>query len=157
MGVFWVIVADRSDAKIFKATSPRAGFRRVTEIEHPISKLKIHSLVSDRPGRVCGTAGAANVRHNLVGEEDPLEHLAKVFAKDISETIQREFSKGEFDEFVLVAEPGFMGRMMAALPKKLCHKHLAATVTKELTQLVDSEIETRLRSVMTYLWGDPSR
>jgi protein required for attachment to host cells len=124
-------------------------------MEHPISRLKLSEVVTDRPGRVYGSSG--RVRHAMQQDEDPMVHAARVFAKEISETIGREFVQGSFDELVLVAEPAFMGKLMAALPKKICQQRLAGTVPKDFSHLSDTDVEDRLQPTLIYLWKDPRR
>ncbi len=154
MSVLWVVVADKGIAKIFETSWPKRKVSRLVEIELPVSRLKISEIVSDRSGQAFGVD---KIRHALDPQEDPVAHATRIFAKDLSDFLEREFSQNRFEELVLVAEPAFMGRLMAALPRSICQNHLAATIPKNFTHLADPDLEERLSATLRALWTDPRR
>jgi protein required for attachment to host cells len=115
MDTVWIVVADAARARII-CTQGRPG-RTLEDIEafsHSQSRQHNQDLVTDRPGRN-QASGRGDGRHAMGAPTDPAAHERELFARQLAERLQRAHLQGSFQHLVLVAEPGFLGELRAAL------------------------------------------
>jgi protein required for attachment to host cells len=122
----WVVVADRSRARIFSVETPRGPLTELEDLVHPESRIHDRDLTSDRPGRssdnhVLGTAHRAS------------DQQAHEFAREITDRLENGRVGAQFERLVVVAAPDVLGllrkSMNGPLAKTVCHE-----VLKNLTQ-----------------------
>lgn len=137
----WVVVADSSHARIFRAE----GFgRRLIEVEtlaHPEGRLHETQLTSDIPGRTFDSHGQG--RHAMEEETSPKRHEAIQFAKRISGALESARNTGNFDALVLVAEPRFLGLLRDNLTRET-NKLVELAIDKNLVRQTPEAIRERL-------------
>ena len=119
-----IIVADRSEARFYDMTELHGPPRLVEELRDAQARLYDRDYKSDKPGRVFDHASGGGRRgavahHSTQGERSPSKHEADVFAQRIVAALEQSQGRAGFDRLVLVAEPGFLGRLRAVLPKAL--------------------------------------
>ncbi len=137
-----VVVADRAQARIFAAPPVRGPLRLVERLEDPQAHWHDRDFKSDRPGRVFdhapgpGRRGAV-AHHGTQGERSPSKHEAEVFAHRIVAALEQ--SRADFTRLVLVAEPGFLGRLRTVLPKSLASM-VVLEIPKDLVHLDEHAI-----------------
>lgn len=125
MNTTWIVIADRSGARILRHQGGQPSLEPIGEIAHPEGRLRPHEIEADRPGRVHDRMSAH--RHGVAREEAATEHLAKGFALAIAERLRKARLEQQFDRLVLVAGPRMLGHLRDALDA-----HTAALVTAEL-------------------------
>ena len=109
----YVLVANRSNASLFKTRGPHVDPELVRRFDHPEGRLKSGEIDSDRPGRAFDRKGGA--RHALSNEESPVERVAHEFALQLAKHLDHARENGEFDELGLIASPRMLGHLRTAL------------------------------------------
>ena len=132
----WVVVADRSRARIFSVDSPRGPLHELESLVHPEARAHERDLTSDRPGR-------ASDQHVLNAAHTARDQQAAEFAREIVERLEGGRVKGGFEQLVLVAAPDLLGMVRKAMNGKLS-KLVSRTVDKNLTQHDPREIRKSL-------------
>jgi len=108
MNKTWVIVADRSRARIFSADTPASNLLETETMTHPIARLHPGDLVSDRPGR---DRNSVNGSHNMGEEVNIKEEEAIRFATEVCQRLEEARIKCQFDKLYIVAAPSFLGHI----------------------------------------------
>ncbi|OGI58580.1 MAG: hypothetical protein A2809_06955, partial [Candidatus Muproteobacteria bacterium RIFCSPHIGHO2_01_FULL_61_200] len=75
--------------------------------------LKNKDIGADKPGRSFDSRGQA--RHALSSEQEPTEHVAEQFARQLSSMLDDGRHPQRYGKLVLVAEQRFPGNLRAAL------------------------------------------
>jgi protein required for attachment to host cells len=132
----WVIVADRSRARIFSVNSPRGPLHEIEDLVHPEARAHERDLTSDRPGR-------ASDRHVLNAQHTARDQQATEFAREIAERLEGGRVSGGFEQLVLVAAPDQLGLLRKVLNGHLS-KLVSRTIDKNLTQQDAREIRKLL-------------
>ncbi|MDT8376881.1 MAG: host attachment protein [Mariprofundaceae bacterium] len=132
----WILVADKSHAKLY-AMNGRAGALTLTkEWDHEASRKHEQDLTSDLPGRAFDRMGEG--RHAMGQPLDPKEHEAELFARQLINEMDRGRTSNEFAHLCLVAPPEFLG-----LLRKQCSPALEHLVSDEVGKnLVFEDAET---------------
>ena len=126
----WVVVADSSRARIFKAESAQGPLQELASLAHPEGRLHAHELTSDLPGRAFDSSGLGG-RHAMEQNIDPKENEAMKFARQVAEHLENGQSENQFTRLVLVAAPKFLG-------------HLRQNLSDRVVALVSQEIDKNL-------------
>jgi protein required for attachment to host cells len=119
----WVLVANKAGARLFE----RKGAHKVKLVEkfdHPEGTLKEGDLNSDRSG----TFGFQGIPR----ENQSVNHENEMFANDLSKYLEKGRTDHRFDNFVLIAGPGFNGVVKSKLNKQL-EKILVKNIVKEIS------------------------
>ena len=141
MKTTWIIAADASRARILQATD---GDQRLDEIEdllNPEGRAHNRDLVADAQPRFHGTSGPGSDRE----ETSATEHATELFAKRVSEYLDKARTAHRYDRLHLVAPPKFLGQLRKELDKEV-QKLVAEELPKDLSWLKADEIQERLRS-----------
>lgn len=150
----WILVANRSTARLFENRGPGRDLNLLEDIIHPEGALQNREIDTDRRGRANQSSGAT-VTHTYDAHQDAVDHLADVFAKHLANIIDDGRRKNRFEKIVLVAEPKFLGKLKQALPKHSFDK-IHCTVSKDLPHVTASELLLRLGD-LDGLWADVHR
>ncbi|MEW6056636.1 MAG: host attachment protein [Bdellovibrionota bacterium] len=126
----WILVANRSVAKLFESRSIRDGLELIKTISNP---------------------------YIVPTEKTPHDRDADAFARHLAFMLDRDRSRGRFDELVLVAEPGFLGKLRAYFGKRAGSLGHVRTVNKELVHVSAKNLRLHLNDVLLELWRDPRR
>lgn len=120
----WVVVADRSQGKVFEWQPKRLQLYEMKTWQYLPGRRKGRELVSDQPGRVFNSMTFARgghqtgaPRHSYSSEDDPTKHEALLFAKTIADWLEKRREIERNVEFVIIAEPHFMGYLTERLSK----------------------------------------
>lgn len=138
----WVLVANRANARIFEKLS-LTKIRLVKTLEHPEGRRKDREVDSDRPGRSFARAGAA--RHAFSRDEEPAEHHANVFAKQLAGEMDGLVRDHHPREVVLIAEPKFLGQIKSHMAENTTR--ITKTISKELVSESEHELLEHLDSL----------
>lgn len=132
----WVVVADRSRARIFTVETPRGPLREVEDLVHPEARAHERDLTSDRPGR-------STDRHALGNANSSRDQQAVEFAREIAARLESGRVHGDVERLVLVAAPDLLGLLRKALNANVT-KLIVRTIDKNLTQQGAPEIRKLL-------------
>ena len=128
MKKLWVVVADKSKARIFTVDDPRGELLAEGMLEHPEARQREQTLTSDRPGRSFDSKGGG--RHAMGSPVEPDRQETIRFARQIAGHVETAHNNGQCDRLMLVAGPPLLG---------LLREHLKTT-----SGLKISEIEKNL-------------
>ncbi len=143
METTWILLADRSIAKLFESKGPGKPLQHVQDILHPEGHLHNQDIVSDRPGRTSTSFGK---KHGFSGHHTPVENVAHQFALRLADFLNGGRNAHSYEKLVLVAEPGFLGELLNALNDQTA-KLVSKTIKKDLMHLKTGEFQQ-------YLAGD---
>lgn len=142
----WIVVADASRARLFRAETPHGPLIELEDAAHSASRLQDHELLSDRAGRAVDTQG--HHRHGMEAPTDPHDQEAQRFAHELAERLQVHHNAHDFDGLVLVAPPRFLGFLRQALDEQVA-KQVLGSVDLDLTRIYDAaEVQSHLPDPM---------
>ena len=113
MSKHWVMVADKSKARIFTIADPRGELLDEVVLEHPQAREREQTLTSDRPGRSFDSTGQG--RHAMGTSVEPDQQETIRFAKQIADHVQVAHNEGRCDRLLLVAGPPLLGLLREPL------------------------------------------
>lgn len=143
--VDWILIADRSRALILHALSnPARPFPTLYSFVHPESRLTGCEQDSDASGRI----QLRGVARTAVEPHEDRKHVeSRRFASQIVDVLERNRQEGRFDRLFVIAPPMFLGVLRECWSSPL-RNHIAAEVTKDLTQLPDAERQQRVEEIL---------
>jgi protein required for attachment to host cells len=109
----WVLVANRSKAKIFAIAAGNKSLTLVEEIDYPEGRMHGSEFTTDRPGKTFDSAG--DHRHAFSKTDNIDEQLENQFARVLSSYLDKKRSENLFRSLVVVADPGFLGELLKSL------------------------------------------
>jgi len=137
----WVLVADKSRARVFAAASATGALEEKAVFVNPENRVPERELVTDRPGRAHSSVGGQ--RSGMSGEVDARTHEAEMFAKEVAGHLAKARGRGEFDRLVLVAAPAFLGMLRPKLDAQV-RACVSVSLDKDLTHLNAGELRGHL-------------
>ena len=139
--VTWILVADSARARLFFNDGPGQGVKLVSDevIRHPTPPGR--EITSDRPGRTFDSVGEG--RHAKEPRTDPRLVEKRNFAHELAAMLDDGLKQGKFERLVLVAPPGELGLLRAAISAAV-QKRVSAELNKDLTGVAPSEISDHL-------------
>ena len=137
MSKTWILVANRSSARIFSNDGSDKELSLLQDIAHPEGHLKDQDFNADKPGRSFDSGGQG--RHAMGKSESPTEHEAARFAKELADTLNKGRGTNEFSRLVLIAEPGFLGTLKSTLDDQTA-KLVTDTLDKDFSRMADADI-----------------
>ncbi len=155
----WLILMNRSQAKIFNLENRSTDLIEVKSWEFPKGKMRGSDLVSDQPGRVFnsmtiskGGHQSGAPRHSYSNKIDPQTHVAEISVKKVIDWIEKNKAKEKISNLVCVAEPRLMGILQKQLKKRGANS-LQKKWEKDFGWLEENEVRERL---ITWLTGRKS-
>lgn len=140
----WLLIAGRSRARILEV-GPDKQLTSVHDIDHPEGRLQGREIDADKHGRSFDRMGQG--RHAMSTEVSATEHVADRFAKELTDLLHEARTTHQYDQVVLVAEPGFLGRLRAFLDDET-GKTVSGAVTKDLVRVPVRELPAHLEGVI---------
>ena len=113
MSKLWIVVADRSKARIFTVDDPHGALQEVETLDHPEGREHARDINADRPGRAFDSSGQG--RHAMGTSVEPMEQDAIRFSKEVSEHLRAACHDGRCNRLLLVAGPDFLGLLRKQL------------------------------------------
>jgi protein required for attachment to host cells len=113
MSKHWIVVADRSKARIFTVDDPHGALQEVETLDHPEGREHARDVNADRQGRAFDSSGQG--RHAMGTSVEPMEQDAIRFSKEVSEHLRTACHDGRCNRLLLVAGPDFLGLLRKQL------------------------------------------
>lgn len=135
----WIVVADRTRARLFTARAPTAPLTEEEDLVNPLGRLQERELVSDRPGRRATRGNGPTVPSG----ESAREHNAEAFAATVCGRLQAARVAGAVRRIHLVADREFLGLLRGRMDR-LTRKLVATELGKSLTRRRAPEIRAAL-------------
>jgi protein required for attachment to host cells len=135
----WVLVANSSQAKIYRANGPSL-------LEHGIffhdeSRMPARDLVSDNMGR--------ETNRNMYGNDtcEPKTSLKEkeflIFANTLAQFLEKGYNSGECEKIYVIAKPPFLGFLRQAFSSHVTNI-VESEIHKDLTHMTPNEIREYL-------------
>jgi protein required for attachment to host cells len=141
MSTTWILVANRSGARLFENSGPGKGLILLHDIAHVEGHLKNQDFNADKPGRSFDSVGEG--RHSAEKSQSPTEHETKKFGKELADILNEGRTTNAYESLVLVAEAGFLGVLKGELDNHVS-KLVSQTVEKDLAKVADGDIAASL-------------
>lgn len=141
MSKVWILVANRSHARLFENTGIGQGITLIKDVSHQEGRLKNQDINADKPGRSFDSRGKG--RHALSKHVSPTEHETEQFAKELAVLLNEGRDSSACEKIILVAEPGFLGVLKNKLSDPVLKK-ITAFVKKDLANVQDRDIPEAL-------------
>jgi protein required for attachment to host cells len=124
--VIWIVVADRSRARVISANWPEpAEWEEVLDLVHAEGALKASEVNSDRQG----TFGEAAGRHHVGEPRTDFKHqTAERFADEIVEHLEKGRLENKFGKIGLVCPPLFLGVLRKRMPAPPSYAGVSYTI-----------------------------
>jgi protein required for attachment to host cells len=136
--VTWVLLADGSQAKVFKHSGPGTGLTPVEDLLFEEEALQAREIMSDRPGRSFSSVGSG--RSAMEPSTDPVEHREATFVKSVATELDRQYQQSAFSRLIIAAAPTALGTIRGALSKGL-KDAVVAEEPKDLTNMPTPQLE----------------
>lgn len=141
MNTRWIVAADSSRARIFKAL-PGNKLEELETLTHPRSRLADRDMASDRPGQSVDRGGEG--RHSLEPSTDPKRQEAVNFSRIVAAKLDKARSLQQYQELVIMAAPAFLGMLREQLSKQV-EQSVIREVSKNISALSAEEIRKHLK------------
>src|SRR5689334_21505899 len=117
--MIWILVAHRADARLFKSSGKRGDLRLAREFDYPDGRRQNREIDTDGSGKRFVSTGGRDkaTQHGLDPQMEAAEYLTDVFAKELALILRDGRTHNEYDEVILVAEAGFLGKIRKFLDK----------------------------------------
>ena len=135
----WVLVADASRARLFRAVKRNGPLEELRDWAHPEARQHEGDLVTDDAGSRKGPAG----RHGVASEPVHKAVEEERFAQDLVAELERARVNGDFSRLYIVASPRFLGLLRKQASKELLEK-VSGEVDKDLTLQGPEDIRNQL-------------
>ena len=141
MATTWILVADRSRARILVAEAESAPLQELEDFAHPEGHLREHEVVTDQQGQFAETGVAGSQTGDP--EVDFKHQTAERFAHEIVQRLEKARLEGRFEKLVVIAAPLFLGVLRGQFPSPL-RQLVSLELDKDYTQLGVDEIRSHL-------------
>lgn len=148
----WVILMDRSRAKLYEWLNINTELRLIKAWDFPSGKVKGSDLAWDQPGRVFdsktfahGGHQTASPRHSYGSKVNPKTLLVLKSVKSVVDWIEKNQAKEKITELACVAEPGLLGMIQKSFHKKQ-QPQLQRKWAKDFSWLDEDALEARIVS-----------
>lgn len=140
----WVVVADRSQARILTKDQDAPNLREVATLIHPESSMKQSDCVSDHQGRGIGNGGVSVA---FEPKTDWEHKNAATFAKQVADHLEAGRNSLQFSRLILIAAPAFLGALRPTLSAPLTAM-VELEVSKDYTDCSLEEIDEHLSKLL---------
>jgi len=135
----WVIVADASRARLFKAEDRKGPLEEIGDFTHPASRLHEGDLVSDGEGSLKGPGNTAE----LADEPKHRQGEARRFAQQIATELARGLAAGQCSGIYVTAPPKFLGLLREAMSPAV-RGRIRGEIVKDLSKHSIEDVRSQL-------------
>ncbi len=143
MSTQWVIVADRSRARIFESDQHFNELREIEDLLNPEGRLGDADLRHDAKGRYYGRGERhqGNTADPRVSQRD---HDEDKFSRQVMQLLTEGCDAMRYEKLVMIAPPEFLGLLRKQLPKRV-EQHITDQLDKDLSSLPLHQIGAYLK------------
>jgi len=148
MNTIWVLVTERSRARLFELETPTAPLRELKDWADTGARLQNRMYETDEaPGRTFDSMGGQ--RHAMEPRTDPKHKEADRFAAELVGHLHDAHTEERFTRLILVASPEMIGRLRQHMDDTLA-RTIVAEVEKSLVKRSLDTIRSHLPSPPVY-------
>lgn len=137
----WVLVADATRARVFATEKRNGELLERFDLVNPEGRLHEGDLATDQSGRTANSA--TGMRHSLGRAQSLKPRAAQRFAREVSDRLEKERTRGAFGKLYVVAAPSFLGLLRKAMDEDTADR-VAGEVDKDLSRASAREVRRAL-------------
>jgi len=141
MATTWIMVAERSRARVFTLANRMAPLEELEDMVHPQSRFKESELVSDHAGKM-PDKGQPGV-HAAPSATAAKEKEAEAFAQWLCQWLEQAFAEHRLTRLAIIAPPDFLGLLRQRMSVSL-RASVVAEVAKNLATASAEQIREHL-------------
>jgi len=145
MKLTWILVADSSRARLFKAEA-HSTITEMEDLAHPAGRLHEQDLSSDLPGKDSDKTGTA--KHSFQDKVEPKQQEAINFAKQIAKHLEASYNAKKLERLMVIAAPSFLGLLRDQFSEEI-NKQVCFELDKNLTTHSTEDIRSHLPAHFT--------
>ena len=143
MSTQWIVVADRSRARVFETEGNFDSLREVEDLLNPEGRLDDAELRHDAKGHYFGKGEQQQV-HTADPHVSRLQHDEENFSREVMDLLTRGCDAHSYESLVMVAPPEFLGLLRKQLPERV-EQHVIGQIDKDISSLALREIAAYLK------------
>ncbi|MBU6460675.1 MAG: host attachment protein [Proteobacteria bacterium] len=136
----WVIVANASEAKLFKYLGHISGVKPLKDWNNPAVRQASHNLVTDAQGKF-------NMGGNFEPHKSPQRIEMEHFARKLAEFLEKARIQNNFTKLILCSSPAFLGEITNLISAQV-KERLKLVVNKDYTRLDHRDLTRHLNELM---------
>ena len=140
MKLTWILVADSSRARIFKAEKG-SSLHEIESLLHPEARMHEQELTSDLPGKDTDKVGAG--KHSFQDQIEPKQQEVIDFAKRIARYLDDSYSANKFEQLMVIAAPSFLGILRQQFSDEI-NQRICFELDKNITMHSTDDIRKHL-------------
>lgn len=133
----WILVANGSEARLFKSEHLGNDLNLLKEFEHPESREKGLDLATDRPGHYQVRGGEG--QGAFVEQTSPKEVEANRFAQLLAEELEAGRTHNHYERLVVICPAQFHGLLRQHVSEQV-RNQVIAHLEKDYTKMVEKEL-----------------
>src|SRR6267142_3895962 len=152
MTTTWIFAADSSRARILQVTDREKQLAEIEDLLNPEGRVHDRELLADGHPRFSGHGGVGKPAAHSTGgpgsdreEMSATEHFTELFAKRLSDYLDKARTAHRYDRLHLIAPPKFLGQLRKELGKEV-QKLVTEELPKDLSWLDARDIARHLRA-----------
>jgi protein required for attachment to host cells len=142
--VTWILVADGQHAAVYRNDGPGKGLQAVPGLGGQRTGARSHDMMSDKPGRDQGFAGASG-SSGMTPRSDPHETAERHFTEGVARQLDAAATDRKYERLILVAPPRTLGILRQALAAPTL-KLVSAELDKDLTKSPVTDLAKHLEA-----------
>ena len=142
MKTTWIIAADSSRARILQVMDRDGRLAEVEDFLNPEGRAHERDLLEDGHARFNGHGGNGGPASDRE-ETTATEHATELFAKRVSEYLDKARTAHRYDRLHVVAAPKFLGQLRREFGKEV-QKLVTSELPKDLSWLDGRDLEAKL-------------
>ena len=143
MPMQWVVIADKSRARIFQRQGNLDELVEVDDLLNPQGRQDEAELRHDAKGRFYGK-GERYQAHTAEPKMNQEQHAADRFSREVMQYIEHASDENRFESLVMIASPEFLGLLRRQLSKRIEGK-IRKQLSTDITALKPLEIHDYLK------------
>lgn len=143
----WILIANSSEARLYKSEKPFHEIKLLKEFSHPESREKVLDLVSDGLGRYNVPVSS---RGGIYEEpSNPKQVEADRFARELAEKLNKGRIKNQYSNLIIIAPPQFHGLLNKHFNNHVLNL-IKTTLEKDYTKVKEHDLVKLLNSRLSH-------
>lgn len=130
--ITYILSANSNKATLYAKNNKESNLKEIKYFECPEAKFHNTDLVSEKNGRVIQQSCKRS--KGLSSTQTQKERCIEMFAKSLSEYIDKARKDNEYDELIIASSPKFLG---------ILHSKLNQQITKTITRVVNKDLSQK--------------
>lgn len=144
MQTTWIIAADEHRVRIFEVEGVQSNFHEVEDFVNPEGRMREQDLMRDTKGRYFGK-GEQVIGHTAEPNISKTQHAEELFAKQISEYLDKARVEHRYDKLRVIAFSKFLGMLRKNMSKE-AQRLVEDEVSRDISGFDEKEIEEYIKA-----------